>query len=159
MTFALASPAFNDRSPIPTRFTCDGTDVSPPLAILDPPPKALSLALICDDPDAPGGTFVHWVLYNLPPDMRSLPEGIPAFEVLRELGGARQGKNDFGRVGYGGPCPPRGKPHRYEFRLSALDVFLPLKGAPTKADVERAMEGHVLGTSKIVGTYERRSKE
>lgn len=155
MPFALVSPAFHDRSPIPAKFTCDGADVSPPLGVLDPPPSTLSLALICDDPDAPGGTFVHWVLYNLPPDTRSIPEGVPAFEILADLGRARQGKSDFGRIGYGGPCPPPGAPHRYEFRLSALDVLLPLKGGPSKADVERAMEGHVLATSRLVGVYQR----
>jgi Raf kinase inhibitor-like YbhB/YbcL family protein len=155
MTFALVSPAFHDRSTIPAKFTCDGADVSPPLGVLDPPPTALSLALICDDPDAPGGTFVHWVLYNLPPDTRSIPEGVPAFEILADLGRARQGKNDGRSIGYGGPCPPPGKAHRYEFRLYALDVLLPLKGGPTKADVERAMEGHVLATSRLVGVYQR----
>lgn len=155
MPFALVSPAFHDRSPLPAKFTCDGADVSPPLGVLDPPPKALSLALICDDPDAPGGTFVHWVLYNLPPDTRSIPEGVPAFEILADLGRARQGKSDFGRVGYGGPCPPPGAPHHYQFKLYALDVLLPLKGGPSKADVERAMEGHVLATSRLVGVYER----
>ena len=155
MTFALVSPSFHDRSPLPAKFTCDGANVSPPLGVLDPPPKALSLALICDDPDAVGGRFVHWVLYNLPPDTRSLPEGMPAFEILRELGGARQGKNDFQRLGYGGPCPPPGTPHRYEFQLYALDVLLTLKGGPTKGDVERAMEGHVLATSRLVGVYQR----
>ena len=155
MPFALISPAFHDRSSIPAKFTCDGADVSPPLGVLDPPPEALSLVLICDDPDAPGSTFVHWVLYNLPPDTRSLPEGVPAFEILRELGGARQGKSDFHRIGYGGPCPPLGTPHHYEFRLYALDVLLTLKGGPAKADVERAMEGHVLATSRLVGVYQR----
>jgi Raf kinase inhibitor-like YbhB/YbcL family protein len=155
MPFALVSPAFHDRSPLPAKFTCDGADVSPPLGVLDPPPKALSLALICDDPDAPGGTFVHWVLYNLPPDTRSIPEGVPAFEILADLGRARQGKSDFGRVGYGGPCPPPGAPHHYQFKLYALDVLLPLKGGPSKADVERAMEGHVLATSRLVGVYQR----
>src|SRR3970040_2354285 len=99
MALALASPAFHDRCPIPAKFTAEGADAPPPLGVLDPPPKALSLALICDDPDAPGGTFVHWVLYNLPPDTRSLPEGVPAFEILRELGGARQGKSDFHPIG------------------------------------------------------------
>ncbi|HXV89754.1 MAG TPA: YbhB/YbcL family Raf kinase inhibitor-like protein [Gemmatimonadales bacterium] len=155
MPFALVSPAFHDRSPLPAKFTCDGADVSPPLGVLDPPPKALSLALICDDPDAPGGTFVHWVLYNLPPDTRSIPEGVPAFEILADLGRARQGKSDFGRVGYGGPCPPPGAPHHYQFKLYALDVLLPLKGGPSKADVERAMDGHMLATSRLVGVYER----
>ena len=158
MAFTLASPAFHDRSPIPEKFTCDGADVSPPLAMTDVPSGARSFALICDDPDAPGGTFVHWVLYNLPPHTRSLPEGVPALDALPDLGGARQGRNDFRRVGYGGPCPPPGKPHRYEFRLYALDTALALKGTPAKADVERAMEGHVLGTARFVGTYERTAR-
>jgi Raf kinase inhibitor-like YbhB/YbcL family protein len=155
VTFALASPAFHDRSTIPEKFTCDGADVSPPLAVLDPPAKTLSLALICDDPDAPGGTFVHWVLYNLPPDTRAIPEGVPAFEILADLGRARQGKNHYRTIGYGGPCPPPGAPHHYEFRLYALDVLLPLKGGPTREDVERAMEGHVLGMSRLVAMYQR----
>ena len=156
MPFTLASSVFHDRSSIPEKFTCDGADVSPPLAVLDPPPTARSLVLICDDPDAPAGTWVHWVLYDLPPGTRSLPEGIPAFEVLRELGGARQGKNDFRRLGYGGPCPPPGKPHRYFFTLYALDAVLGLKGGPTKADVERAMQGHVVAQSQLMGTYGRK---
>jgi Raf kinase inhibitor-like YbhB/YbcL family protein len=155
MPLTLTSPAFNDRSTIPVKYTCDGANVSPPLAILDPPADARSLALICDDPDASGGGFVHWVLYDLPPDTHKLPEGIPAFEVLRELGGARQGKTDYGRVGYGGPCPPPGKPHHYQFTLYALKTVLGLKGGPTKADVERAMGGHVLAQSRIVGIYQR----
>lgn len=159
MTFALVSPAFHDRSPLPAKFTCDGADVSPPLGVLDPPPKALSLALICDDPDAPGGTFVHWVLYNLPPDTRSIPEGVPAFEILADLGRARQGTNHYRQLGYGGPCPPPGAQHHYEFKLYALDVLLTLKGGPTKSDVERAMEGHVLATSRLVGVYQRKRKE
>ena len=159
MPFAVVSPAFHDRSPIPAKFTCDGADVSPPLGVLDPPSNALSLVLICEDPGAIGGTFVHWVLYNLPPDTRSLPEGVPAFEILRELGGARQGTNHYRRLGYGGPCPPPGAPHHYEFKLYALDVRLPLKGGPTGVDVGRAMEGHVLATSRLVGVYQRKRKE
>lgn len=155
MSLTLTSSAFNDRSAFPAKYTCDGSNVSPPLAILDAPAGAKSLVLVCDDPDAPGGSFVHWVLYDLPPATRSLPEGIPAFEVLRELGGARQGKTDYGRVGYGGPCPPPGKPHRYQFTLYALNTVLGLKGGPTKAEVERAMEGHVVAQARIVGTYQR----
>lgn len=155
MSLTLTSPAFNDRSAIPAKYTCDGANVSPPLAIVDPPADARSLALICHDPDASGGDFVHWVLYDLPPDTRKLPEGIPAFEVLRELGSARQGKTDFRRVGYGGPCPPPGKPHHYQFTLYALKTVLELKGGPTKAEVERAMDGHVLAQSRIVGIYQR----
>lgn len=155
MPFALTSPAFNDRSSIPAKHTCDGAGVSPPFAILDVPPRTATLALICDDPDAPGGSFVHWVLYDLAADVTRLPEGIPAFAVLRELGGARQGQNDYRRVGWGGPCPPRGAPHHYVFTLYALDAELGLKGGATRADVARAMEGHVLAQTTLTGLYAR----
>jgi len=155
MPFALTSSAFNDRSAIPAKHTCDGADVSPPLAIIDAPPGARSLCLICDDPDAPGGTFVHWVLYDMDPAIHRLPEGVPAFELLGELGHARQGKNDFHRVGYGGPCPPPGKPHRYVFTVYALDTALGLKGGPTRAEVAGAMQGHVLAQAALTGMYGR----
>jgi len=155
MPFALTSPAFNDRSTIPAKHTCDGAGVSPPLVILDVPPATTTLALICDDPDAPRGPFVHWVLYDLAADVKKLPEAVPAFEVLRELGGARQGQNDYSRVGWGGPCPPPGAPHRYVFTLYALDTTLGLKGGPTRADVARAMEGHVLARTTLTGMYGR----
>jgi len=155
MPFTLTSPAFNDRSTIPAKHTCDGAGVSPPLAFLDVPRTATSLALICDDPDAPRGPFVHWVLYDLATDVRQLPEAVPTFEVLRELGGARQGQNDYGRIGWGSPCPPPGAPHRYVFTLYALDATLGLKGGPTQADVARAMEGHVLARTTLTGMFGR----
>src|SRR5262245_28348362 len=115
----LTSPAFTDGNPIPRQHTGDGADSSPALAWDDVPAGTGAFALVCDDPDAPRGTWVHWVLYNLPADARDLPQGVPATPTLPS--GARQGKNDFGRIGYGGPAPPRGKAHRYFFRLVALD--------------------------------------
>ena len=151
----ISSSAFAHNGAIPPKYTCDGADVSPPLGVLDPPPEALSLVLICDDPDAPGGTFVHWVLYNLPPDTRSLPEGVPAFEILRELGGARQGKSDFHRIGYGGPCPPPGPAHRYFFKLYALDGKTNVRPGASKAELEKAMQGHILAQTELMGRYKR----
>ena len=109
-----------------------------------------------DDPDAPMGTWVHWVLWNLPSTTKSLPENAPATEKLTTLGGALQGKNSWPRIGYGGPCPPPGKPHRYYFKLYALDTTLDLKPGATRADVERAMQGHVLQTAQLMGTYGRK---
>lgn len=156
MAFKLTSGAFEEGGRIPTRFTCDGPDVSPALAWSDAPADTKALALICDDPDAPRGTWVHWVLYDVPVGITTLPEGVPAEEVLPDLGRAKQGRNDFGRIGYGGPCPPPGKPHRYFFKLYALDAALRLEAGATKADVERAMQGHVLGNAQLMGTYGRK---
>lgn len=155
MAFTLTSPAFTDGSTIPQEHTCDGANVSPPLEATDVPPGAKTLALICDDPDAPGGNFVHWVLYDVSADQRRLPEGVPALESVRALGGARQGQNDFRRVGWGGPCPPPGAPHRYVFTLYALGAPLGLTGKATRADVMRAMEGHVLAQARLTGLYAR----
>ena len=146
MAFTLTSTAFSDGAAIPAQYTCDGVDVSPPLAWSGPPPGSGSLALIADDPDAPAGTWVHWVLYNLPADVSELPENIAKVESL-DLGGARQGRNDFRHPGYGGPCPPPGPAHRYFFKLYALDTRLELKAGAQKKDVEAAMEGHVLGSA------------
>src|SRR3989304_2756237 len=120
MSIQLTSSAFTDGSPIPARHTCDGPDVSPMLKWSGAPAGTKSFALICDDPDAPAGTWVHWVIYGIPPDTTDLPEGVPPDETLPD--GSRQGKNDFGRIGYGGPCPPPGKPHRYYFKIYALDT-------------------------------------
>jgi hypothetical protein len=150
----LTSPAFAAGDTIPGVHTCDGRDVSPPLRWTAGPEATASWALICDDPDAPGKTWVHWVLYDLPAEIRTLPESVSPQDTLEN--GARQGKNDFGRIGYGGPCPPRGKPHRYYFRLYALDTLLGLPPRATKADVEKAMKGHVLAQGELVGTYGRR---
>ncbi len=153
MNLQLTSSAFSEGSPIPKRYTCDGEDASPPLKWSGVPHDAKSLALICDDPDAPAGTWVHWVLYNVPASTTELPEGVPASEVV--LGGAQQGVNDFRRVGYGGPCPPRGSPHRYFFKLYALDIELKLKPRASKQSVVSAMQGHILAEGQLMGTYKR----
>ena len=152
MSLILTSAAFQDGGPIPARYTCEGKDLAPPLAWTDPPAATKSFALISDDPDAPGGTWVHWVAYNLPAGARSLPEGVPAQAQLAD--GTRQGITDFGRLGYGGPCPPSGT-HRYYFTLYALDALLtPIPGA-RKADLERLMKGHILAEARLMGTYRR----
>ena len=157
MAFILTSAAFKNESTIPGKHTCDGVDVSPPLAWSGTPAGTRSVALIADDPDAPGGTWVHWVLYNLPAEVSELPENIAKVESL-DLGGARQGRNDFRRPGYGGPCPPPGPAHRYFFKLYALDTRLELKAGAQKKDVEAAMEGHVLGSAQLMGTYARQKR-
>jgi Raf kinase inhibitor-like YbhB/YbcL family protein len=153
MSLQISSATFSAGEAIPKKFTCDGPDVSPQLKWNDPPPNTQSIALIMDDPDAPAGTWVHWVLYDLPANTRELPEGVAKQEQLAS--GARQGRNDFGKIGYGGPCPPPGKPHRYFFKLYALDARLGLKAGATKADVERAMIGHILAQAELVGKYGR----
>lgn len=149
--FSLASSAFADGSAIPPRFTCSGADVSPALAWNGAPAGTVSLALIVDDPDAPAGTFVHWVAYDIAgaPDGR-LAEGVPA-----NASTPRQGRNGFGRIGYGGPCPPPGKVHHYRFTLYALDRTLKLTGAPDAGQLRTAMAGHVLGEVRLIGTYRR----
>lgn len=154
MKIQITSSAFAEGQPIPAKHTCDGKDVSPPLQWTNIPPEAKSLALISDDPDAPVGTWVHWVLYDLPPTTAGLSEGVPKSPELSN--GAKQGTNDFRRIGYGGPCPPPGKPHRYFFKLYALDTVLGLKPGATKRDVEKAMEGHILAQGELMGTYQRR---
>lgn len=151
----LTSGAFADGGPIPVKHTCDGPDVSPALAWTGAPGGSASFALICDDPDAPGKTWVHWVLYDLPATVSQLPENVAKTDTPQGLSGARQGMTDFRRVGYGGPCPPPGPPHRYFFKLYALDAPLALNAGASKADVERAMQGHVLGQAQLIGTYGR----
>lgn len=153
MTIELTSPAFQAGETIPRQYTGDGADISPPLAWSDPPAETQSLALICDDPDAPRGTWVHWVLFNLPPDSRGLPENVPTFAILEKQ--ARQGRNDFGKIGYGGPAPPRGKPHRYFFKLYALDAVLPLTAGASKTQLLATMEGHILAEGQLMGKYQR----
>jgi hypothetical protein len=153
MAFTLASSAFNPGEPIPRQHTCEGDDQSPPLRWSGVPAGTKGFALIVDDPDAPAGTWVHWVLYDIPGNTSELTAGIPPEESLP--GGAKQGLNDFRKVGYGGPCPPPGKPHRYFFKLYALDSPTPLKPRMTKARVLRAIEGHVLGRAELMGTYKR----
>jgi len=156
MALALTSAAFDHGGEIPARHTCEGDDLSPPLAWTGVPEGARSLALIVDDPDAPDPkapktTWVHWVLVDLPPAATGLPEAV-ADDTLPA--GTRVGRNDWKRRAYGGPCPPVGR-HRYFFKLYALDTRLALD-APTKADVERAMQGHVLARAELMGTYEKR---
>jgi Raf kinase inhibitor-like YbhB/YbcL family protein len=149
----IKSSVFKAQEKIPSKYTCDGADVSPPLSWADVPEKTQSLALISDDPDAPVGTWVHWVIYDLPADTRELPEGVAKKETLEN--GAKQGTNDFRRIGYGGPCPPHGPAHRYFFKLYALDTKLGLPPRATKKDVEKAMKGHILGQAELIGLYKR----
>jgi Raf kinase inhibitor-like YbhB/YbcL family protein len=155
MALAITSPAFGHMGAIPSTYTCQGKDVSVPLAWNGLPAGTRSLALIVDDPDAPDPkapkmTWVHWVLYNLPPDATGLPEAVRAADLPQ---GTREGRNDWKRSGWGGPCPPIGR-HRYFFKLYALDAVLPDLGQPDKAKLEKAMQGHVLAKSELVGTYE-----
>ena len=151
-TFQLKTSAFSNGGVIPPKFTCDGADVSPALSWNDPPAGTKAFALIMDDPDAPAGTWVHWVLYDLPTRVRELPEGVPKAKDL-EIG-ARQGSNDFRRIGYGGPCPPRGATHRYSFRLYALDRHTQLPSGAVKRDLEHAMKGHILAQSELIGRFQ-----
>jgi Raf kinase inhibitor-like YbhB/YbcL family protein len=152
-SFALHSTAFAPGDAIPEKYTCNGANVSPPLSWTDPPAGTKSLALIMDDPDAPVGTWVHWVIYNLPASAHELPEGLPATETVTN--GARQGTNDFRKLGYGGPCPPPGPAHRYFFKLYALDIAPPPAPQMTKKQLETAMAGHILAQTELIGRYGR----
>jgi hypothetical protein len=153
MAFTISCDAFDMGGAIPSKFTCDGEDVSPHLAWNGIPVGTKSFVLIMDDPDAPGRTFVHWVLYDLPGLTRELSENMPKTPTLSN--GAKQGTNDYPRVGYGGPCPPRGKPHRYYFKLYALDTILKLEPRASKLEVEEAMKGHIKAKAEYMGTYQR----
>jgi hypothetical protein len=153
MDIKITSSAFEDGSSIPAKYTCDGEDISPPLQWEQVPEGTKSIALICDDPDAPGRTFVHWVLFNLPADAKELAENTPTDETLAN--GAKQGTNGFGRIGYGGPCPPPGGPHRYFFKIYALDTEIDLSAGADKSQLIKAMEGHILGEGQIMGKYKR----
>jgi hypothetical protein len=153
MTLHLTTTAFQAGEPIPSRHAYENEDLSPALQWSGIPASAKSLALICDDPDAPMGTWVHWVLYDLEPTTAGLAEGVSKSPEL--AGGARQGINDYKKIGYGGPCPPPGKPHRYFFKLYALDTKLNLKHGLTKKDLEQAMEGHVIAAGELMGTYQK----
>lgn len=153
MVLAVSSPAFQEGDKIPTKYTCEGQDVSPALTWGEPPLETQSFALIVDDPDAPVGVFTHWVIFNIPSDSRQLAEAIPTQAPLPS--GALQGKNDFGRIGYGGPCPPSGCPHRYRFTVYALDKSLDLDADASKKQVLDAMRGHILVQGQLTGTYQR----
>ena len=153
MAFTLTSSAFKEGEVIPKTHTCVGQDVSPPLKWSNPPNGTQSFTLIADDPDAPVGTWVHWVLMNIPPSEKELPEGLPQKESFPK--GSLQGLNDFKRIGYGGPCPPPGKPHRYYFKLYALNTTLDLKSRATKAQVLEACKGHILAEAQLMGRFGR----
>lgn len=148
----LTSTAFENGQPIPRRHSCDGPDLSPPLSWSGVPEGSQALALICDDPDAPAGTWVHWVYFDIPASAGGLAEGVPADE--KPATGGVQGRNDFRRIGYGGPCPPGGR-HRYYFKLYALDAPLGLSPNSGKSEVESAIRGHVLADTQLMGTYSR----
>ena len=156
MPLTIESSAFTDKGPIPADYTCDGEDVSPGLQWNGIPANAKSLALIVDDPDAPDPaapkrTYVHWVLYDIPVSAKGVPPGGGAFQLPN---GTREGKNDWGNTGYGGPCPPIGR-HRYFFKLYALDVALGDRGTMTKSELEEAMKGHIVEKAELMGTYQR----
>jgi len=153
MSFQITTSAFSAGEAIPKKFTCDAPDLSPPLSWKGAPAGTQTFALIMDDPDAPVGTWVHWVLYNVPANTGDLAEGVAKQEQLAS--GALQGRNDFRKTGYGGPCPPPGKAHRYFLKLYALDTQLKLEAGASKADVERAMKGHILAQAELMGRYGR----
>jgi Raf kinase inhibitor-like YbhB/YbcL family protein len=152
MSIKVTSTAFKDGQMIPKQYTCDGANVSPPLSWSGVPANAKTIALIVDDPDAPGKTWVHWVVYDLPVSATALPENVPKDEKL--TGGGKQGTNDFRKIGYGGPCPPKGT-HRYYFKLYALDIETSLNPGATKDQLLRASEGHVVAQGQLIGTYNR----
>lgn len=154
MPFTVSTSAFKPGESIPARHTCDGADVSPALSWTAPPAGTKSLALICDDPDAPGGLWTHWLIWNLAPDRRDLPEGLAKTAAGPEA--LRQGTNDFGRPGYGGPCPPRGPAHRYSFRLLALEAPLDLPAGANRPAFDAALATRkILATAEIMGRYSR----
>jgi Raf kinase inhibitor-like YbhB/YbcL family protein len=153
-TMQLSCEAFAEGGEIPAKFTCDDKNLSPTLKWSSAPAGTKSFALIVDDPDAPMGTWVHWVVYDLPATATEVGEGTPKTETIPA--GAKQGINDFREIGYGGPCPPPGKPHRYMFKLYALDTALDLKPGATKKQLEKAMGKHILGQAQLMGTYKRK---
>jgi len=148
----VTSVAFQQGQPIPRQYTCAGVNISPPLEWSGLPKTAKTIAIVVNDPDAPGGTWVHWVLYNVPADNIGFVENVPVSETLKA--GGFQGKNDFGKIGYGGPCPPSGT-HRYFFKLYAVDAELPLKAGATWAELEKALDDHVVAQGQLMGTYSR----
>jgi Raf kinase inhibitor-like YbhB/YbcL family protein len=154
---AITSSAFTNDAPIPAQFTCDGADQSPALQWEEGPDNTASFALIVEDPDAPGGTFIHWVLFDVPSSTHGLPQGVPKDPTLATPPGAKQGRTSFKAIGYGGPCPPKGKPHHYHFILFALDTKLGLEPGATRDQVMDAMRGHEVARGELIGTYARRS--
>lgn len=152
MSFELKSAAFAAGAVIPRKYTCDGQDISPPLQWSDPPAAAGSFALVCDDPDAPAGTWIHWVIYNIPAAAHALPERVVNDAALPD--GSRQGRNSWGNTGYGGPCPPRGQ-HRYYFKLYALDKMLDLASGAGRDQLLKAMQGHIVAQAELMGVYSR----
>ncbi len=150
---SISSDAFKDGTSLPVEYTCDGEDRSPALSWDTIPAGTQSIALIVDDPDAPGKTWVHWVIYNIPANTTGLPAAVPKNKTLDD--GSLQGKNDFGRIGYNGPCPPPGKPHRYFFKVYAMDTTLSLKRGATKSQLEATMSGHILAQGEMIGKYGR----
>jgi len=152
MAIIITSSAFSEGDMIPRQYTCDGEDISPPLAWTGIPEGTKSLALICDDPDAPVGTWVHWVLFSIPSSTGDLPARVPPKEILEN--GAKHGTNDFRKLGYGGPCPPGGT-HRYYFKLYALDAEIPAEVGITKAQLLKQMKGHILAEGQLMGRYKR----
>jgi len=153
MEIKITSPAFQENQMIPEKYTCEGNDISPQLKWDAVPGGAKSIALICDDPDAPMGTWVHWVVYNLPADTRELPENFPDDETLPD--GTRQGITDFGKTGYGGPCPPSGT-HRYYFKIYALDITIDAVSVLDKKTLLKEMQGHILAQGQLMGKYKRK---
>jgi len=153
MSLAIKATAFANGGEIPRRYTCSGANVSPALSWSGISSAARALALIVDDPDAPGGTWTHWLLWNLPVTLAALPEGVPAREDFEN--GARQGRNDFDLIGYGGPCPPPGKPHRYFFKLYALGAAFDLKPGAGRKELDRALKGHIVEQAEWMGTFRR----
>lgn len=151
----ISSQAFENEGEIPSKYTCDGDDISPPLSVTDVPSEAESLALVCDDPDAPGGVFDHWVIWNIPADVESIQENIPKEEKVDSLSGAIQGLNSFREIGYRGPCPPAGPSHKYRFKLYALESKIDLNSGMQKKDLEREIEGRIVSKDTLVGVYGR----
>lgn len=153
MSLSISSAAFTEGSRIPEQYTCEGKDISPPLSWNDAPEGTESFALICDDPDAPMGTWDHWVIFNIPADSEGLSEAVPTEESLAN--GSKHGLNSWKNTNYGGPCPPPGNPHRYFFKLYALDTMLPLTSEVNKSSLEKTMQDHILEEAQLMGTFSR----
>ena len=153
MSLSISSSAFNEGDRIPDKYTCEGEDISPQLSWSDAPEGTKSFTLICDDPDAPMGTWDHWLIYNIPADSEGLSEAVPTDESLTD--GSKQGLNSWEKKNYGGPCPPPGDPHRYFFKLYALDTMLTLTGDVNKSTLENEMQEHILAEAQLMGTFSR----